>query len=206
MRFSSPTITLAVLFRPTLCDIVIHEGTGSVITSISTPITYYSPSTLVSSVYPISTEATATDYYTPPGSTGSYSSLPSSTTYHTYSRHVTSEPTVTSPTTYALSTTTTSSTPSSCISPTFTWSGPTDFPTPIAARDSYRMGRRDDPPKLTPQQVEDMRKIVALWDKVEKAKPVIDRAIAAHETDCQSFKDLITLQEKFDTNFSSNYS
>ncbi|KAF7865946.1 hypothetical protein EAF04_006110 [Stromatinia cepivora] len=203
MRYSFFAFTLPLLFRLTLCDTVYYEGTSSVVTSTSTPITYYSPTALISSAYPTITEATATDHYTPPG-------------YSTYAPYSTSEPTTTYPTTYILPTsqpptttepttlstyiyptTTTSSTSSTCVSPSFTWSGPTDVPTAIRSYGGYRMGKRVDPPKLTPEQIELMRLLFEIWDQIEKAKPVIDEAIELGNTECQSFKDLVAILKKY---------
>ncbi|KAI9641366.1 hypothetical protein NHQ30_010168 [Ciborinia camelliae] len=177
MRFLSATLALVVIFRLTLCD-VSYLGTSSATPSTNTSITYYTPSTLVSSVYPTSTVATATDYYTPP--------------------YATSESTTTYLTTYTLPTTTTSSTSGTCVSPTFTWTGPTNVPTSLPTYGNYRLGRRADPFKpITPEEIELMKALVALWDEIEKAKPVIDQAIKDHRTDCQDFKDIVDILKKY---------
>ncbi|KAJ8068168.1 hypothetical protein OCU04_003738 [Sclerotinia nivalis] len=200
MHYPFFVFTLPVLFRLTLCNTIYNEGTSSVTTSTSTPITYYFPTTLISSVYPTITEATATGYYTPPGYSTypPYSTSEPTTTYPTtYILPSSQPPTTTEPTTYIYPTTTTSSTSSTCVSPSFTWSGPTDFPAAIPTYGGYRMGKRADPPKVTPEQIELMRLLVQIYDQIEKAKPVIDEAIELGNTECQSFKDLVAILKKY---------
>ncbi|APA15157.1 hypothetical protein sscle_14g099270 [Sclerotinia sclerotiorum 1980 UF-70] len=153
-------------------------------TSTSTPITYYFPTTLISSTHNTITKATATDHFSPPG-------------YSTYPSYSTNEPTTTYSTTYILPTTTTSFTSSTFISPSFTWSGPTDVPTAIPTYSVYRMRKRADPPKLTPEQIELMRLLVQIYDQIEKAKLVIDDAIELGNMECQSFKDLVANLRKY---------
>ncbi|KAF7880071.1 uncharacterized protein EAF02_007708 [Botrytis sinoallii] len=106
-------------------------------------------------------------------------------------------PTTTEPTTYVYPTTTTSSSSSTCVSPTFTWTEPTTVPTDIPSYGSYRMGKRADPPKLTPDQIEKLRKLIRIYDAIEKAKPVIDKAIEDGLTKCQDFKDLVAILKLF---------
>ncbi|KAF7929050.1 hypothetical protein BELL_0650g00060 [Botrytis elliptica] len=194
------TAVLAVLFRNTLCDTFYYEGISSVVTSTFTPITYYSPTTLISSAHPASTEIAATDhsttptYYTYP----SYSTSKSTSTEQTtYILPTSGLPTTTEPTTYVYPTTTTSSSSSTCVSPTFTWTEPTTVPTDIPSYGSYRMGKRADPPKLTPDQIEKLRKLIRIYDAIEKAKPVIDKAIEDGLTECQDFKDLVAILKLF---------
>ncbi|KAF5871378.1 uncharacterized protein Bfra_007893 [Botrytis fragariae] len=141
MHFYFSTAVLAVLLRIALCDIVYYEGISSVVTSTSTPITYYSPTTLISTAYPTSIEITATEYSTtltyhsyPPHPT----SKPTSTEQTAYILPTSEPPTTTQPTTYTYPTTATSSSPSTCISPTFTWTEPTTVPTDLPSYGSYR--------------------------------------------------------------------
>ncbi|KAF7888952.1 hypothetical protein EAF00_009252 [Botryotinia globosa] len=194
------TAVLAVFFRITLCDTFYYEGISSVVTSTFTPITYYSPTTLASTTYPTSTKITTTDYSTAP-------------TYHTYASYPTSKststeqttsilptsgsPTTPEPTTYVYPTATTSSSSSSCVSPTFTWTEPTTVPTDIPSYGSQRMGKRADPPKLTPDQIEKLRKLIRICDEIEKAKPAIDKAIEDGLTECQDFKNLVAILKVF---------
>ncbi|CAD6445006.1 ec661463-7750-4339-9bbc-3c61f82aa2d4 [Sclerotinia trifoliorum] len=196
MRCSFFALSLSLLFHLTLCDTVYYEGTSSVTKSTSTPIIYYPPTTLISSTHATITEATTTDHFTPP----SYSTYPPyltnkpTTIYSTTYILPTSQPsTITKLTTYIPPTTTSSSTSITCVSPSFTWSGPTDIPTAIPTYGGYRMRKRADPPKLTPEQIELMRLLVQIYDQIEKAKPVIDEAIKLGNTGCQSFKDLVAI-------------
>ncbi|TGO87898.1 hypothetical protein BPOR_0197g00180 [Botrytis porri] len=177
MHFRLYTTVLAVLLRITLCDTVYYESISSVVTSTSTPITYYSPTTLVSTAYPTSAEITDTGYSTTP-------------TYSTY-------PTYTLPTSHTYPTTTTSSSSSTCVSPTFTWTEPTTVPTDIPSYGNYRMGKRADPPKLTPDEIESLRKLIRIYDAIEKAKIVIDKAIEDGLTECQDFKNLVAILKVF---------
>ncbi|TGO69030.1 hypothetical protein BOTNAR_0016g00250 [Botryotinia narcissicola] len=194
------TAVLAVFFRITLCDTFYYEGISSVVTSTFTPIIYYSPTTLASTTYPTSTEITTTDYSTPP----TYYTYPfystsksTSTEQKTFTLLSSRAPTTTEPTTYVYPTTTTSSSSNTCESPTFTWTEPTTVPTDIPSYGSYRMGKRDDPPKLTPDQIEKLRKLVRIYDEIEKAKPVIDKATEDGLTECQDFKNLVAILKVF---------
>ncbi|TGO53013.1 hypothetical protein BCON_0131g00110 [Botryotinia convoluta] len=191
------TLLSIVLFHIALCDTVYYEGISSVVTSTFTHITYYSPTTLVSTAYPTSTEITATDYHAYPP----YPTSESSTEITTYILPTSEPPTTTQPTTYTSTytypTATTSSSSSTCVSPTFTWTEPTTAPTDIPSYVGYRMGRRADPPKLTPDQIESLRKLIRIYDAIEKAKPVIDKAIEDGLTECQDFKDLVAILKVF---------
>ncbi|KAF7944178.1 hypothetical protein EAE96_010580 [Botrytis aclada] len=194
------TAVLAVLFRITLCDTVYYEDINSVISSTFTPITYHSPTTLASTAYPTGTEITAADYSTtltyhtnPPYST----SKSTSTEQTTYVLPTSETPTTTAPTTYTSPTATISSSSSTCVSPTFTWTEPTTVPTDIPSYGSYRMGRRADAPKLKPDQIESLRKLIRIYDAIEKAKPVVDKAIQDGLTECQDFKDLVAILKVF---------
>ncbi|KAF7921070.1 uncharacterized protein EAE97_011338 [Botrytis byssoidea] len=59
------------------------------------------------------------------------------------------------------------------------------------------MGKRADPPKLTPDQIEKLRKLIRIYDEIEKAKPVIDKAIEDGLTECQDFKNLVAILKVF---------
>lgn len=41
--------------------------------------------------------------------------------------------------------------------------------------------------------VEKLRKLIRIYDAIEKAKPVIDKAIEDGLTGCQDFKDLVAI-------------
>ncbi|KAA8563896.1 hypothetical protein MFRU_036g00180 [Monilinia fructicola] len=171
MRFSSSTLALTFLFRLTLCDTVYYQGTSSVTTSTVTPIIYYNPSTLVSSAYSTSTEATATDYYTPPS-------------YYTSPSYTTSEPTTTFPTTYILPTseppTSSYSTASYCPTETFSWTAPTDYPDlpePTATCNPYRREKRVANELIAKRQRDWLQDIIDISEAIEDAKRAIERAI-----------------------------
>ncbi|THV50532.1 hypothetical protein BGAL_0146g00080 [Botrytis galanthina] len=199
------TAFLAVLFRITLCDTFYYEGVSSVGTSTFTPITYYSPTTLVSTAYPASTETIATDYSTTPTyyTYPSYStSASTSTEQTTYILPTSGVPTTTVPTTNVYATTTTSSSSSTCIyqaRAVTAWGNvltlPSSHQTKVSSAYNLLAPTKllNEANQLLHTTVEEVRKLIRIYDSIEKAKPVIDKAIEDGLTECQDFKDLVAI-------------